>query len=207
LGISSGASGRGTDGHAREVEREDLARRAGEGDRVAMESLLRADYGRILSICRRLLRGEQDAEDAAQNALLSIATNITSFDRKSRYTTWSYRVALNAALDEWRRRQRRPLGLLSGNEPTGTVQPAADAEVADRAAIEWALSKLPVEQRNALLLRHYLDLGYAEIAAVERVPIGTVRSRIARGRLALADLLGTAGAAPSSNPTQMEGQA
>lgn len=108
------------------------------------------------------------------------------FDGRSRFSTWAYRVATNACLDELRRRKRRP-------EPTELPEVAApeggDA-VGDRLDVDAALAQLPVEYRTAVVLRDLCDLDYAEIAAVTGAPIGTVRSRIARGRSALAGLLG-----------------
>lgn len=200
-------------------ETERLARRAVSGDRGAMERLLRQDYPRLLRVCLRVLHDEHDAEDAVQEALVSIASKIRTFDGRSRYSTWSYRVAANAALDELRRRGRRravrSLPDLGGYAATGpSAHAAGDAAasgptgaathdvvehgVVQSETVQWALSQLPKEQRDALVLRHFLDLGYSEIASIQQVPIGTVRSRIARGRMALAGLLGTAEAGQPS---------
>ena len=182
---------------------EGLARRAAEGDRSALEHLLEGDYDRLLAVCRRVLRHEDDALDAAQNALVSIATCITCFDRRSRYLTWSYRIAVNASIDELRRRSRRPV-LLGVSPPPeeGSLETGADgaAVVTDRLAVEWALSELPEEQRVALVLRHVFDLTYDGIAVVTGVPVGTVRSRIARGRLGIATLLRPEGAQSDGAP-------
>jgi RNA polymerase sigma-70 factor (ECF subfamily) len=99
-----------------------------------------------------------------------------------------YRVATNAALDELRRKNRRPVPADLPDRPSR--EPAVDAEVGDRIDIAAALATLPEDFRVAVVLRDLCDLDYAEIALVLDLPPGTVRSRIARGRAALARHLG-----------------
>jgi RNA polymerase sigma-70 factor (ECF subfamily) len=180
------------------------------GDREALEKLLRLHFDRIHALCRRITGDEQDGLDATQEALIAIARGIDRFDSRSAFSTWVYRVATNASLDELRRRRRRPLpGFLSederaifarpsgGEEPGQTAahwQPASSVrDVADEAVahldVDDALAQLIPEQRAAVVLRDLLDLDYAQIAVTLDIPIGTVRSRIARGRAALAGLL------------------
>ena len=167
------------------------------GDRAALEALLRRHHDRILAVCRRLAGNEADALDATQEALIAIARGIRRFDGRAAFTTWAFRVATNACLDELRRRRRRPATGLhdddSGPEPVGAWagrgDPGVDA-VPDRLAIDDALRQLPEEFRAAVVLRDLCDLDYAEIAEVLDIPPGTVRSRIARGRAALTELLG-----------------
>ena len=135
---------------------------------------------------------DADAADATQEALIAIATRLDRFDGRSKFTTWLHRVATNACLDELRRRRRRPV-------PVEEVLPrveatSADAGVADRLDIDAALAGLPEDFRVAVILRDLCDLDYAAIAEVLGLPPGTVRSRIARGRAALADRLGNPGA-------------
>lgn len=125
------------------------------------------------------------------------------FDGRAAFTTWSYRVATNAALDELRRRQRRPrpgLPDLDGHAaPAAPAAPptAVDGLVADRVDVDAAVARLPEEFRAPVVLRDLCDLEYAEIADILGIPPGTVRSRIARGRGQLADLLAEA----TGNPT------
>ncbi|MEO7428018.1 MAG: sigma-70 family RNA polymerase sigma factor, partial [Acidimicrobiales bacterium] len=149
-------------------------------------------------MCRRLAGNEADAWDATQEALIAIARGIRRFDGRAAFSTWAYRVATNACLDELRRRRRRPVPGLPDDEPDlggatlGHRGPATSAGIdglADRMAIDVALSQLAEEFRVAVVLRDLCDLDYAEIADVLDIPPGTVRSRIARGRAQLADLL------------------
>ncbi|MGO8877569.1 MAG: RNA polymerase sigma factor [Acidimicrobiales bacterium] len=171
------------------------------GDRAALESLLRAHYDRCYALCRRLLGDDEDALDATQEAMIAIARGIGSFDERSAFATWVYRVTANAAFDELRRRRRRPqidrpTDLSEGAEATeasgGRLASARDEvgeSVSARLTLDGALRELSTEHRTAVVLRDMMDLDYREIAEILLVPIGTVRSRIARGRAALAQLL------------------
>jgi RNA polymerase sigma-70 factor (ECF subfamily) len=194
----------------RDDEHDDtLARRAADGDSRALDALLRDHSALVHGVCRRILGNPDDALDATQEALLAIARKIGSFDGRSKFSTWAYRVATNAALDESRRRARRPLPSESLPESSGgqghaTVghsgTEASDTGLADRLDVDAALAHLTPEYRAAVALRDLVGMDYAEIAAVLDIPPGTVRSRISRGRAALADLLGNR-EAPSEHPT------
>src|SRR6188472_2536152 len=166
-----------------------LAAAAAAGDRDALEALLRRHAGLLNAVCRRVLANPEDALDAAQEAMLAIARKIHTFDGRAKFSTWCYRVATNAALDEARRRGRRPAPVEIVPEPRNEAEHVDDA-VADRLDIDAALARLSPEHRAAVALRDLVGLDYAEIAAVLKIPPGTVRSRIARGRAALADLMG-----------------
>lgn len=173
-----------------------LVAAAQRGERDALDVLLRRHHDRILAVCRRITSNPADAADAAQDALLAIARGIGRFDGTSAFTTWAYRVATNASLDELRRRNRRPVPadeeafaspgsrMLTG--PTSTV---SSHDVDARVDIDRALAVLPPDWRAALVLRDLCGLDYAEIAEVLNIPGGTVRSRIARARAALEPVL------------------
>jgi RNA polymerase sigma-70 factor (ECF subfamily) len=160
-----------------------LAAAARSGDRAALERLLHAHADRIHAVCRRIVANPEDALDATQEAMLAVARGITRFDGTARVSTWIYRVATNAALDELRRQRRRPVPA----EPAITADPRGDgaAAVDARLDVDAALASIPEDFRVAVVLRDLCDLDYAEIAEVLDVPPGTVRSRIARGRAAL----------------------
>lgn len=162
-----------------------LAAAAATGDRDALETLLERHADLVHAVCRRVTGDHHDALDAAQEALVAVARRIGTYDGRARFTTWLYRVAVNAALDEVRRRKRRPRAEGDGlPEPaTRSFTDAVDA----RLDVDAALGALPPEFRAAVALRDLCDLEYAEIAETLDVPVGTVRSRIARGRAALAD--------------------
>ena len=132
--------------------------------------------------------------------MIRIVRGLESFDGRASFSTWVYRIATNTALDELRKRNRRPqlhrVDPDHDHEP-GTVTEPADAlahrridGVVDRIAIDEAVAELPVDYRVAVVLRDVADLDYDEIAEVLGVPVGTVKSRIARGRARLVRALG-----------------
>jgi RNA polymerase sigma-70 factor, ECF subfamily len=168
-----------------------LVRAAQNGDRSAMDHLLRRHFDRIHSVCRRITGNEADAADASQEAMVAMVRGLHHFDGRSSFATWAYRVATNASLDELRRRRRRPASSLDElDDNSGHTMPDASAghaihHVPERMALEAALRQLPEEFRVPVVLRDVADLDYADIAAVLDIPVGTVKSRIARGRLAL----------------------
>jgi RNA polymerase sigma-70 factor (ECF subfamily) len=166
-----------------------------------MEVLLRRHQLGVFRICRRMCHSEPDALDATQQALVTVARRIDRYDGRAAFTTWLYRVTTNACLDELRRHRRRPPVLGSGDPDADEHREDADRSdraragdpaelVSDRLALDDALAELAPDFRAAVVLRDVADLDYAEIADVLGVPVGTVRSRIARGRAQLADLLG-----------------
>jgi RNA polymerase sigma-70 factor (ECF subfamily) len=164
------------------------------GDRLALDQLLRAHQDRIHAVCRRITGNDADALDATQEALIAVVRGLPKFDGRSRFSTWVYRIATNACLDELRRRRRRPAVGLPEHDGA-TADPAdpsrpIDEGVSDRIDIDAALAELAPEFRAAVVLRDLCRLDYAEIAEVLDIPAGTVRSRIARGRGQLADRLG-----------------
>lgn len=172
----------------RGTDDESLASQAAKGDASALDELLRRHTSMIHAVCRRVLGNADDALDATQEALLSIARKVHTFDGRSRFSTWCYRVATNAALDEARKRTRRPQPLETLPETAPRNSP--DGQIADRLDIDAALAQLPADYRAAVALRDIIGMDYAEISEVLGVPPGTVRSRISRGRAALADLIG-----------------
>lgn len=167
---------------------------ARNGDRRALDRLLRDQQPRVYAVCRRIAGNDADALDATQEALIAIVRGLERFDGRARLSTWVYRIATNACLDELRRRRRRPLIGLP-EHPDGTPiemaadDPAVDSSVANRLLVDEALTELPEEFRAAVVLRDLCQLDYREISEVLEIPPGTVRSRIARGRAQLAAVI------------------
>jgi len=165
------------------------------GQRAALDDLLRRHYDRIYNICRRIAGNDADAADATQEALMAIVRGLPKFDNRAAFTTWSYRVATNACLDELRRRKRRPTPALVDEHDGWSDQhvddpaPQFDEQLAVRYEIQTALNQLPQDFRAPVVLRDYAGLDYAEIAETLGIPAGTVRSRIARGRAKLVEIL------------------
>lgn len=174
---------------------DELVTAAQRGDAVAMDELLRRHYDRVHAVCRRIAGGSRDADDAAQEAMIRIVRNIDKFDGRAAFGTWAYRIATNTALDELRKRKRRPQ-LHVVDDERGEPEPVDELahrhidDVTDRITIDAALADLPDDFRAAVVLRDVGDLDYAEIADELGVPVGTVKSRIARGRRQLVEKLG-----------------
>jgi RNA polymerase sigma-70 factor (ECF subfamily) len=161
------------------------------GDRDAMEALLRRHHDRIAAVCRRITADPDDAADCTQEALIAVVRGLPSFDHRSAFSTWCYRIATNTCLDELRRRGRRAVPVddvaLAAAEDRAGIDESEHASL--RLDLDAALSGLPVEFRVAVVLRDLCGLDYDEIADICGVPGGTVRSRISRGRAALSAAL------------------
>ena len=157
--------------------------------------MLRQHHDQIHAICRRLAGNDADGQDATQEALIAIVRGLPRFHGKAKFSTWAYRVATNAALDELRRRSRRPPPTLieAGDRFAGTPTADDTAAVAARLDLDAALAQLPEEFRAPVVLRDVAGCDYAEIGQILRIPPGTVRSRIARGRARLAEAMSANG--------------
>jgi RNA polymerase sigma-70 factor (ECF subfamily) len=189
-------SGDGTVTELHDEQRLVAAARA--GDQRALDRLLRLHQPQVHAVCRRITGNDADALDATQEALIAIVRGLPRFDGRSRFSTWAYRIATNACLDELRRRKRRPVvGLPEHDgtaiEPVDASTPDPGDAVGQRDEIDAALGALAPDFRAAVVLRDLCQLDYAEIAETLGIPPGTVRSRIARGRAALAEHLATTG--------------
>lgn len=173
------------------------------GDPDVFEQVVRTYYDRVYRLALRMLGTPGDAEDAAQEVFLRIHRRASRFHGRSALSTWIYRVAHNICLDEIRKRKRRPVGTISHGEdfdmaaniPDTQSGPEAIVTALDESAeIRHALKTLPQEYQSVLILREIEELTYDEIAAVLGCPVGTVRSRLARGRRLLAEHLERRGA-------------
>jgi len=172
--------------HARSDEA--LAIRSACGGRSAFDELVHRHQRRMYAICLRVTCNEQDARDALQEALIAAWRSIGDFEGRAHIGTWLYRVATNAAIDEVRRRSRRPA---PSGEPLvrGDGAPSPEETVSDRMAVDWAMSQLAPQFRAAIVLREFCGLSYQEIAEIREIPLDTVKSQLSRGRQALGALL------------------
>jgi len=142
------------------------------------------DHGRFLyNVAYRLTGNDADAQDLVQETLLRVRRGLESYQPGS-LPAWLARIVTNVFLDEVRRRRRRPTDPLGDDaERVLPVSPAADEMTGDLSDdVQDALSELPDEFRSAVVLCDVVGMSYDEIAGVQGVPVGTVRSRIHRGR-------------------------
>jgi RNA polymerase sigma-70 factor (ECF subfamily) len=162
---------------------------AAAGDQEALGVLLHViDRQRLAAgPVRKILIDEGDVEDAMQNTLLAVSRGITSFERRSRFTTWLYRIAEREALQVLRRGKRvtRPEGE-DLSELSEQVRRMSSI-VASRAMIRQALDELDPKFREPVVMCDVQGMDYASIAGALDIPLNTVRTRISRGRQYIAD--------------------
>ncbi|HYP22527.1 MAG TPA: sigma-70 family RNA polymerase sigma factor [Actinomycetota bacterium] len=167
---------------------EDLLKQAAAGDQSAFSALVRRHEDRVFGIAVRIMGDRADALDATQDTFVSVFRQAGSFRAEAAFTTWLYRVAVNACRDLLRKRRRLP-------EPTDELperpRPGIGTEevVGLRLDLARALAQLPDEYRDAVLMHDLGAIPYEEIAQITGVALGTVKSRISRGRRRLAELL------------------
>ena len=170
------------------TDRELVERYVG-GDRVAFAILVRRHERRVYNLAFRMLGREEDARDATQDAFLSALRKLSSFRGDAAFTTWMHRVTVNACYDILRKRKREPALELPEGIETGSPHDHAESTIVS-IDVQRALLHVPQEFRAALVLHDVQDLAYEDVAGILGVPIGTVKSRIHRGRVALAKALG-----------------
>ena len=190
---------------------------ARQGDQAAFEQLVRLYEKRVFALTLRMCRNPEDAAEAAQEEFLSAWQGLAFFRGESSFATWLYRLASNACVDLLRRegRHRAAAGPSLNDEalnvdiPDDAASPQEAAERSElRQQIEDGLSALSPEHRQVLILREMHQLTYDEIADTLSLDVGTVKSRISRGRKQLRNFLlktGNFSAAPASKESGKEG--
>lgn len=167
-----------------------------KGDQNAYADIVNLYQHKLYQICYRMLGNKQEAEDIAQEAFVRAYINLHSYDQKRKFSTWLYRIATNLCID--RIRKKKPDYYLDA-EVAGTdgldmySQIAADEklpedvvtqmELQDR--IQYEISRLPDKYRSVIVLKYIEELSLQEISEILDMPLGTVKTRIHRGREAL----------------------
>ena len=182
-----------------QTERE-LVSRARAGDTAAFEQLMLDSQDRVYTLCLRMTGDREDALDLAQETFLNAWRGLSSFQGNSGFSTWVYRLASNACIDFLRKRKRRQQGesphslddeeapLPEPADPRGSPEEELERRELRR-AVERGLQALPDHHRQVLVMRELSGMSYQEIGAVLDLDLGTVKSRIARARLALKKFL------------------
>ena len=178
-----------------------LIERSKRGDIVAFDMLVRAYEKSVYNTAYRLSASYDDASDIAQEAFFRAWNNLKSFRGDSAFSTWLYRIVTNVFLDDRKRKRARPQRSLDEaialDESNVARQFEDDApgpeEIAEggerRMLLERAIQTLPESQRIVIVLYHSQGLSYEEIAEITNLPMGTVKSKLNRARLALRDRL------------------
>ncbi len=162
-----------------------LVARVRNGDQRAFVELAERSRGPVWGVCLRITGNPHDAEDAMQDTLAAAWRYFDRFEGRSRFSTWLYRIALNAAVAIVKKR-----GIVAEHvgDPAAP-QSAVSDRVADVERVREALLKLPLQRMEALVLREYGDFTYEEIARRQGTALDTVKSRIFRARKELAEIL------------------
>jgi RNA polymerase sigma-70 factor (ECF subfamily) len=168
------------------------------GEDSAWEALLKAYTRKIYNLCYRFTGRAEEAEDVTQEVFIKVFQTLKTYQAaQGSFTTWLNRVARNHLVDHYRRaRKDRVTSSLEDElseaeqKPSEHMEPTRQVESRERREVlQLALDKLSPDLREAVILRDLQDLDYVEIAQVLRVPQGTVKSRINRGRLELGRVL------------------
>jgi RNA polymerase sigma-70 factor (ECF subfamily) len=190
------------------------------GDIAAFNALVMVHERQLFNVCYRTLGNAEDAADASQDALLSAFRSLRSFNGSPEALRgWLLRIAINTCYDQLRRRKRRPAESL---DALGTVDPDRETSAAERLpdpglspeqqslgaetarSIQEALDHLSPDQRLTVILCDVQGLSYEETAQAMSVELGTVKSRLSRGRAQLRDLLTAKGELPTSSQRLQE---
>jgi RNA polymerase sigma-70 factor, ECF subfamily len=155
----------------------DLVEKAQDGDEQAFASLIVSVGDRLHAVAHRILRDASLAEDATQQALLTIWRDLPQLRDPQRFDAWSYRVLVRACYAESRRSRSQisNLRLLPADEPTAGE---GLSSIVDRDQLDRGFRRLSIDHRAVVVLHHYLDMTIEEVAQTLGVPIGTVRSRL-----------------------------
>ncbi len=163
------------------------------GDQIAWEQIVRLHWRKVFNVAYQFVGSHEQAEDLAQDIFLKIFRSLDSFDRRANFQTWLISVSRNLCIDHYRsvRKERQTIDRDVTSEDlspaSSATSPLATLENRDLAALlRQALQTLPETLRIAVLLRDIQELSYLEIAERLRLPEGTVKSRINRGRKELA---------------------
>ena len=182
------------------MDERELIARLQKRDEAAFEELIRQYEKKVYTLCFRMCGNSEDAEEAAQDAFLALWRGIDRFRQESSLSTWIYRLASNACIDLMRRKKKGAGSVSLDDEElfVDAVDPAPQPhEEAERREtqrlLQEGLLSLPAEYRSILLLREIEGLSYSEISAALDLELGTVKSRISRGRTLLRNFLSVNG--------------
>jgi RNA polymerase sigma-70 factor (ECF subfamily) len=175
----------------RAAEDIDLIKRFLDGDAGAFDELMSAHEDRVFGICLRMLRDRDAALDAVQDTFVNVFRKADRYKAEAAFSTWLYRVAMNTCYDHLRKAKRRPTQPMPEHLDPADARSADGFDSADvRPEIEEALQALSPEFRAAVVLVDLEGLALENAANMLAVPVGTVKSRVFRGRKLLARQLG-----------------
>ena len=175
-----------------QAQERDWVRLAQAGDRVAFTNLVRRYQNPVHRFILRMLGSHEEALELTQETFIKVWQALPQWQPQAQFKTWLFRIASNVAVDALRRRKIVEMVPLEEDYDAPAHGPTPDVQLQSRQrlrSLESALAALPAEQRQAILLREIEGLSYTEISTVLDIHEGTVKSRIARARAALASAL------------------
>jgi RNA polymerase sigma-70 factor (ECF subfamily) len=168
-----------------------LLARVLEGDHDAFTQIMRNHEDRVFSVCLRIMGNRDHALDATQETFLTAFRKAGQFQGNSALGTWIYRIAVNTCYDQLRRQKRRRVDPIPDHvDPADHLAEEAVESAGLRPEIQRALAALSDDYRSAVILSDIEGLGLPEVAEILGIPVGTVKSRVFRGRRLLAQHLG-----------------
>jgi RNA polymerase sigma factor (sigma-70 family) len=180
----------------------DLVSRAMAGDHGAFSELARASIGRLYAAARLILRDDQRAEDATQEALVAAWRDLSALRDPDRFDAWLYRLLVRACYKEARRGKRR-WGIEMAIVQVDVMEPDPASELANRDQIERGFRHLDPDQRAVIVLHYYLGLTLDEVGDALGIPRGTVRSRLHRATQAMRAAMDADARATTSNARRL----
>lgn len=179
-----------------EFDEKKMIERASGGDPAAFNRLMEQHERRMYAVALRMCANREDAQDCLQEAMLRVYRAIDSFKGQSTFSTWVYRITMNTCLDELRRKKNRQntsldslldMGWSPADESNAPEKRAIQSET--RECLQRAIRGLPEDMRAAIVLRDIEGFSYDEIARMLDINVGTIKSRISRGREKLREKL------------------
>ena len=176
-----------------------LIQKAQKGDTNAFGTLVASYEKFIFNVACKMFSNSEDASDIAQEALIKAYKNIDKFDFNSSFSTWLYRITVNACIDEMRRRKgRESISIDAEDEESGLAVQIEDTSLGAEerviqnetvSEVRTAIDKLSEEHKTVIILRDLQDMTYEQVAQTLDLSIGTVKSRLARARKSLKDII------------------
>lgn len=170
-----------------------LINKALEGDQAAYEKLMKKYYQLIYNLIFRMISKKEDVEDLTQEAFIKAFNSLKNFDRQFAFSTWLFKIATNNAIDYLRKKKLNTFSIdkeIESEESDFKFEIPDDENKPDRVIMEEerkkildeAIDSLPAKYKEVIILRHKMDKEYEEIAKEMKIPLGTVKAHIFRGR-------------------------
>ncbi len=157
-----------------------LIQKAKAGNSVAFGKLVEKYQDQILNLVYDFTGDFNGAKDIAQEVFVKVFVKIASFEGRSNFATWLYRVAVNTCLDEARKKKKKSFRLFSGRDTLEKIKDSTVTDVEEQPEIDFKLEKLSEKQRTAVVLRYYNDMRVSDIAQIMECSENTVRTHIYR---------------------------